>query len=387
VLHLSALALTGLAVTGVGGVAVAGIIVARTSGPFSGAADAPAAIQTRVTGSTADPRTPTEQGGVRTIVGGPDHKGPPVDGPSSAAKLNSPGGVAVAPDGTIFFADVENHVVVRVDSRGNVARIAGSGRQGIVDGPASEAEFYGPTAVAVGADGTLYIADGYGHRLRRLDTNGLVTTLAGGGEPGLGTGTFADGEGTDARFDALSAVVVDSRGDIIVADYNNQRIRRVTRSGSVTTLAGSGVEGNTDGQALSASFAFPSAIALGADGSLWVTEHGNNDVRRVYPDGRVVTVVKSTLALSPGAAMSYPSGIAVKGVDEVFVSDTQGNRLIRVFPDGSVQTIAGNGEPAFADGGAGTARLRFPVGLAISPGGTLVFADKLNSAIRELKFR
>jgi len=166
-----------------------------------------------------------------------------------------------------------------------IQTIAGGGA-GYRDGPLWEARFCGPNALAVGPDGALYVADSRNHRIRAISTNGTVTTIAGGGEPD-GTGGRAEGTALSARFSYPSGVAVGPDGSLYVADTGNNRICRI-REGQVSTLAG-GTEGNTDGVGAAARFRYPSALVIDAAGSLWVADAGNRRVRKVDAAGQVST--------------------------------------------------------------------------------------------------
>jgi sugar lactone lactonase YvrE len=374
----SALLASATAALGVGSV----VVVATTSGPWRGGAREAAHENTPVVGSAEVPA-----GVVQTITGGPDSKGPPVDGPPGAARFGEPSGVALRAGGQMIVVDFLNRIVLTIDDQGNSTRIGGSGEQGTADGPALTSSFYGPSDVAVASDGAIFIADGAGHRIREL-RDGKLTTLAGGGQPGLSTGSFADGPGADARFDNAAGIAVDLDGTLLVADYNNNRIRRVTRSGLVTTVAGTGEYGSKDGPAMSANFAYPVALAVDSTGAIYVLEHGNNALRKIGRDGTVSTVVPRTLPFTADSALSYASAVAVDDVGTVYIADTGADRLLKIAADGKVQVIVGRtGDPGFVDGAAGQAKVKGPQGLAWSPTtNSLIFVDTGNSAIRKVGF-
>ncbi len=378
---LSFLALGALAVSVVGvGAAIGGVVVLNSS-PLADESD-PA--------STPLPTVTAAAGGsVATITGGPGSKGEAKDGPPGVAQFSEPSGVAVAPDGTLVVVDFANRVVVRIDQQAVATRIAGTGDSGTQDGPALEATFAGPTDVAVGADGTIYITDGPGHRIRVLSPDGDVSTLAGSGEPGLSTGSFADGKGASARFDNPAGIAIDRDGALLVADYNNNRIRRVSLDGTVTTLAGNGDYGAKDGPALASSFAYPVALAVdGEDGTIYVLEHGNNGVRKISADRVVSTLVGWNTPFQPGSLLNYASAIAVGDDGVVYVADTAAHRIVVVGADGSVTGLAGQrGEAGWLDGAGTQALLSGPQGMAWSPSDGLIIADTQNSAIRKAATR
>jgi sugar lactone lactonase YvrE len=359
--------------------AAAGTLVLTTSGPFSDHGSPTAQAE-----ATPSPAAVSQDADVQTITGGPSFEGPTQEGPPGVARFGTPGGLAVGQDGTIYISDFKNHVVLKIDASGLTTRLAGSGAQGVKDGPATEAEFFGPQDLAVAEDGTIYVADGYGNRVRKITKDGQVSTVAGGGDFGLGKGSFQDGVGDKARFDGVAGIQLDGDGNLLVTDYTNNRIRRVTTDGEVTTLAGAGVLGHRDGAASQALFALPSGLAIGPDGTIWVTEHGNNDVRAISPGGMVQTVLARTTPLTAEAAVSYPSGVGVSPDGEVYICDTQGHRIIRLYSDGRTEVVAGGGSAGFADGPSMTAKFSSPSSVAVDAAGNLIVTDRENSAVRRI---
>ncbi len=250
-----------------------------------------------------------------------------------AENLNTPSAIALAPDGTLVVADTGSHTVKRVDAQsGQVTLVAGTeNAAGFADGSGSEARFNGPVGVAVSPDGTIFVADTYNDRIRAIDTAGRVRTLAGGGEPG-----YKDAEsGADARFDTPCGIVLDQDGSLVVADTGNHRLRRVTLGGAVTSVAGTGEPGEADGRPEAATFNEPTGVAIDTDGSLYVADAGGAAVRVFY-----------------------------RGF----------------WPE--VYTLAGAHYPGLADGALEAARLSRPTGLAVTADGTLVVADSGNKLVR-----
>ncbi len=250
-----------------------------------------------------------------------------------AANLNTPSALALAPDGTLVVADTGSHTIKRVElASGQVKLVAGTEKSaGFADGSGAEARFNGPVGVAVGADGTVFVADTYNDRIRAIDAAGSVRTLAGGGEPG-----YRDaGAGTDARFDTPCGVAVDADGALVVADTGNHRLRRVTREGVVTTIAGTGEPDGADGKPEAASFNEPTGVAVDADGTIYVVDAGGAAVRvfhrGFWPEiytlagGRYHGLADGAL---DGARLSRPAGVAVTGEGTLVVADS-GNKLVR----------------------------------------------------------
>ncbi|MCJ7750057.1 MAG: hypothetical protein MUQ65_03025 [Armatimonadetes bacterium] len=311
-----------------------------------------------------------------------------------------------------------------------VSTLVGAPAPGHRDGPASEARFDGPAAVAVGQDGTVYIADSGNHCLRRLSPGGVVSTLAGApGEAGL-----ADGRGEDARFSSPAGLALLADGSILVADTGNHRLRRVSPAGEVVTMAGSEtprdglgreVGGYRDGTARQAQLRFPVGLAVTRDGSVLVADAGNGCVRLVTADGRV-----STVPLVEGKNLNAPTHLALAEDGNLWVSDSAGGSLWVGPPVGplrpregeaswltspaglaslqegkgfvvadskaqclwyaggdGISVLAGSGaggSPDWADGSGSEARFSRPAGVAVGPGGEIYVADYGNNCVRRV---
>ena len=229
------------------------------------------------------------------------------------------------------MADSGNHCIRRITPDGVVSTLAGSGTRGFKDGRGSAAQVNDPLGVAVDADGNVLVADSGNHCIRRITPDGMVSTLAGSGSSG-----FKDGRGTEAQFYSPWDVTVDADGNVIVAERNNLRIRRITPDGMVSTLAGSGTEGFQDGRSAEAEFYSPSGVAVDGDGNVLVAEFDGHCIRRITPDGMV-----STLAGASGsrgfkdgrgteAQFTSPWGVAVDAQGRVYVGDCGGDRIRRL---------------------------------------------------------
>jgi hypothetical protein len=259
-------------------------------------------------------------------------------------QLDMPSAVAVAPDGSVVVANTGAHTVVRVDAEsGRVSVIAGkAGESGNADGAAAEARFDAPVGVAVAPDGTIFVADTYNDRIRRVGIDGSVTTLAGGGESG-----FADGRGAEARFDTPCGVAVDGHG-LLVADTGNHRLRRVTFDGSVSTIAGTGEAAERDGQAHEAAFNEPTAIVVTGPDEFYVVDAAASSLR--------------FCKFGQGPAKRPPAPQA--------------------FDAPGVYTVAGGFPVGLNDGELAGVRLNRPTGVALAAKNLLVFADSGNGFVR-----
>jgi RHS repeat-associated protein len=339
-------------------------------------------------------------GGEVSVGGGPPGDFGPVqvlDANTAAAQLSVSATAALLPrtvqvSTTVFAPDeVETETLINGftvvsatppgSSSSTVTTLAGlAGAPGFVDGAANTARFRDLSAVAVGMDDTLYVADAGNHSIRRVSVAGTVTTLAGNGTAG-----FADGAGSAARFNNPQGVAVDATGMVYVADTDNHCIRRVAADGTVTTLAGNGTAGFQNGQGTQARFNSPRGVAVDTFGNLYVADSGNQAVRVVSTNGSVNTVagdgtIGSTDA--PTARFNGLVGIAVDGVSlYVYVADTANHRIRRLNASGATLTVAG-AERGFADGSAAQARFADPSGLTVDAAGKLLIADSTNSLIR-----
>jgi len=320
-------------------------------------------------------------------------------GLATDAKLHLTQGVAVGPDGSFYIADYGHHRIRRVGRDGIISTAAGKGINGSGGdgGPAIEAQLQLPTGVAIGQDGSLYIADRENQRIRRVGLDGIINTAAGTG-PIAGFG----GDGGPAIQASLSwpeKVAVGPDGSLYIADRGNNLIRRVGLDGIISTVVGkpraSGFSGD-GGPATAAQLNFPTDIAVGPDGSLYIADQGNQRIRRVGPDGIISTVAGKT---SPGgfsgdgsqateAELNSPTGVAVGPDGSLYIADRLNERIRRVGPDGVIKTVAGTTVRGFGgDGGPATnAKLDFPTSLAFGPDGNFYIADSGNLRIRRVTF-
>jgi len=311
------------------------------------------------------------------------------DGTGAAASFYSPQGVALLSNGNIVVADSGNNRIRIVTPAGVVTTLAGSGSPAYADGTGAAASFSGPNGVAViPSSGMIVVSDTNNHRIRLVTyPGGVVTTLAGSGTP-----AFADGAGAAASFKQPRGVAVDpTTGNIVVADLNNNRIRLVTPAGMVTTLAGGSV-GFADGTGTAASFYGPVGVAvIPSSGVIVVADYNNNRIRLVTPAGVVTTLAgNATGAFADGtgtaASFKTPIGVAViPATGVIIVADQQNHRIRIVTPAGVVTTLAGSGSPAYADGTGAAASFYYPCGVAINPYTDLVFvADQNTQRIRQI---
>ena len=250
-----------------------------------------------------------------------------------------PRGIAVDVEGNVFGADETNNIIKRITPSGLVTTLAGSGKEGSADGKGLLASFNSPRGIAVDEKGNIYVADSGNNLVRKITPSGLVTTFAGSGKQGS-----SNGQGILASFNSPSGIAVDEKGNIYVADSGNNLVRKITPSGLVTTLAGSGKEGSANGQDVLASFNFPIPIAVDAAGNVFVADELNQLIRKITPSGLVTTLAgsgKEGSANGQGilASFNLPEGIAVDAAGNVFVADELNHLIRKITPSGLVKTF------------------------------------------------
>ena len=407
-----------------------------------------------------------DSSGTITTVLGAGGRGFAGDGGTVAeAKFEFPAGVSVDGSGNIFVADRENNRIRKLDVSGVVSTVAGSGPTGSYEGGffgdgarATEAVIDGPKGIFLDANGNLYIADAGNHRLRRVDaTSAVIGTLAGNGEAGytgdgglgpevalngvstvwadrVGNIYFADtgnhrirlvdavtgivstvvgsgrsglsGDGglaTAARLNAPAGICLDAGGNIYIADTENHRIRKVTtRTGVITTIAGSGSIGATsggfsgdNGEATTARLNLPGAVFVDGKGGIYLCDTGNNRIRSIDASGRITTVAGTGTTGFEGdggpavsARLNKPASIFADDGNSLYISDTGNNRIRKVNESGIISTIAGDGTPGFSGerGPATGASLNAPEGIFGDRAGHLYISDSGNSRVRRVIF-
>jgi uncharacterized protein (TIGR03437 family) len=316
---------------------------------------------------------------ITTIAGIPQVQGYFGDGGlATGAQLYKPQRVALDSKGNYYISDYYTNAVRMVTaSTGNIATIAGNGTSGFAgdDGAATDANIGSVYGIAVDSTGVVYISDTVNGRVRKIDTKGVITTFAGGVEKGYsGDGAAA----TSARLWFPSGLALDGSGNLYMADYGNHTVRKITSSGTISTVAGTGNWGATgDGSAASkATLESPMSLAIDAAGNIYIGDVGSQSIRKVTTDGNIRTVVS-------GVA---PQSLAVDAAGSLYFVDGISSVVQKILPTGTMLTIAGTGYSGYSgDGGQATlAQLDHPSGLALSPSGNLLVADSNNQIIRQL---
>jgi DNA-binding beta-propeller fold protein YncE len=311
---------------------------------------------------------------------------------ATAASLAFPQGVASDAVGNVYIADTLNNRIRKVDVFGNITTFAGTGTLGFSGdgGPATAAQLYGPVGLAVDTAGNVYVADTQNHRVRRI-SGGIITTIAGTGAPGY---TGDNGDGTAAKLSSPFGVAW--AGDLYIADTGNHVIRRLAVSGTITTVAGTGVPGfaGEGAHPLSANLFVPAAVASGG-GFIYVSDYVNRRVRRFTVGGTIDTVAGNGTAgfsgdggAGPAAALNNPFGVAVDAAGNIYIADSGNHRIRMLTPALVISTFAGTGSAAFAGDGGPPAGASFssPAALAVDVLGDLLIADTSNHRVRKVVY-
>ncbi|MBP48261.1 MAG: hypothetical protein CMH53_10025, partial [Myxococcales bacterium] len=271
------------------------------------------------------------------------------DGNAKTASLNLPRGLDYAGDGNVYIADRNNHRIRTLSTQGQVSTIAGQGTKGMVDGPGSSARFSNPEDVAVSGQGVVYVADAGNQRIRAVSSKAVVSTFAGNGTAG-----WKDGPASVASFNTPSGIAAAQTGELLIADTYNQRIRMVAK-GQVTTLAGGGSSGFVDGAGPAAKFNFPYGVDVGSNGVIYVADSNNNRIRKVTMKGQVTTIAGSgTKGSVNGAALvaqlSAPVDVVALASGAIAIAERDGHAIRLLRADGLLVSVAGSGAPGYAEG-------------------------------------
>ena len=350
-------------------------------------------------GPTTPPPGPPSAtvGEITTFAGTGEHGFGGDSGTAVQARLRVPTSVAVDGAGNLFIADKDNHRIRKVDSSGIITTVAGSGVAGFGGdgGSALNAQLAHPWWIAVDGSGNLFIADSGNYRVRKVDLSGVITTVAGSGERGYGGD---GGPAVQARLDYPTGIATDGAGNLFIADHNNHRVRKVDPSGIITTVAGTeeGGYGGDGGPAVQARLQNPTGLAVDDDDNLYIADQYTHRIRMVNPYGVITTVAGSGDSGFSGdggpavqARLNYPTGVTVDGAGNLFIADKDNHRIRMVDSSGVIATIVGSGEIGFSgDGGSAVlARLRFPIDVAMDGAGNLFIADHRNDRIRAVNIK
>jgi len=300
-----------------------------------------------------------------------------------------PASIAVDGAGNLYVVDSSSNTIDKISAGGLVSTLAGTtGVAGSQDGAGGGALFNQPGGVAVDGAGNVYVADTGNSTIRKITATGTVSTLA--GSPS--TRGSQDGSGSAATFSAPVGIAVDSAGNLYVADAFNATIRKITPAGVVSTMAGlAASRGDADGSGAAARFNYPSGVAVDAGGNVYVADTYNDTIRQISVAGAVTTVAGSagisgaTDLTGQSALFNQPCGVAVDGSGNVFVADTGNGTIRRIAPGGAVRTVAGiAGIAGWGDGAAGSALFNQPRGVVVDASGNVFVADTGNGTLRKI---
>lgn len=348
-------------------------------------------VVTAVDGFTVNAVTPpgAVSSTVSTLAGSAGNPGF-ADGTGSAARFRQLAGIAAAPNEVVYVADAGNHAIRSIDVNGAVTTVAGTGSPGFFDAQGTSAEFNNPQGVAFDPiTSSIYVADSGNHTIRRIDSSGNVTTLAGDGTSG-----FTNGQGASARFNNPKGIAVDNSGNVLVADTGNHVVRKIDAGGNVTTLAGDGTAGATDGSPAR----FNGLAGVAVDGQtvyVYLADTGNHRIRRLDGNGITITLAGADRGFKDGTAsqsrFADPTGIAVDGAGHIIVAETTNSLVREVDPalalgglPSAVYTLAGTGERGSTDGAGNAAKFNKPAGVAVLASSAVIVADTGNNTLRKI---
>lgn len=321
-----------------------------------------------------------------------------INGDTSNCRFKSPDGLCRDQSGNLYVADGDNHCIRKISPEGLVTTYAGTGLAGYVDGPAATAQFRTPFDVCVDGEGNVYVSDFENQYIRRIDTDGTVSTVAGNGIAG-----YVDGPSATAQFNYPRGIVIDATGNLYVSDSWNHRIRKIDVFGEVSTYAGGGnifgvqsVSEFKDGSDTSARFYTPCGLSIDNLGNIYVADAYNHRVRMIDLSRYVSTVAGTGISGAAGggfvdgdvaaARFNTLTELFVAGTGVIYVSDTYNNRM-RMIENGMVTTLAGSGVAGYLDGPDSLAKFNHPRGVVLdSAGHSLLVCDGNNRRIRRVTF-
>lgn len=319
-----------------------------------------------------------------------------INGDTANCRFKSPDGICRDQSGNLFIADGDNHCIRKISPDGLVTTYAGTGLAGYVDGPAATAQFRTPFDVCVDVEGNVYVSDFENQYIRRIDTDGTVSTVAGNGIAG-----YVDGSSATAQFNYPRGIVIDATGNLYVSDSWNHRVRKIDASGEVSTYAGGGsifgvqsVSEFKDGSDTSARFYTPCGLSIDDIGNIYVADAYNHRVRKIDLSQYVSTVAGTGISGAAGggfvdgdisvARFNTLTELFVSGTGTIYVSDTYNNR-IRKIENGIVSTLAGSGVAGYLDGPDSLAKFNHPRGVVLDGSAhSILVCDGNNRRIRRV---
>ncbi len=299
-----------------------------------------------------------------------------VDGPAATARFDRPSGMALADNGDLFIADENNKVIRKLSPDGTVSTFAGN----FIGSP-----LVTPTDLVFDSQGNLFVADQGAFNVFKIDPSGNITTFAGSSINGL-----LDGTGTDAQLGRMTGIAIDKDDNLYIADNSKNRIRKITPAAEVTTIIGGNIRGFMDGTLSNAQFNEATDTAVDADGNIYLADRENRRIRKVTPSGEVTTLAGSTAGSADGTGTDAQFNnivyIDIDAQGNLYVADWVGTYKVRkITPAGEVTTLAGNGSPAIRDGDAANSSFRSLRGIVVSDDGrTLYVSEYTDNRIRKI---
>lgn len=289
--------------------------------------------------------------------------------------------------GNLYVCDAPNHCIRKIDTKGNVTTFAGTGEAGLVNGDISVAQFNNPLGIAIDKSGNVYVSDNVNFVVRKIDTKGYVSTYAGNGQQG-----YTDGIGSASQFSYVNYMCIDDENNLYVADPDNNVIRKIDKNQNVSTFVGSGKVGFKDGIGASSELSFPIAIAYDKINRVfYVSDQGNSAIRKVQRNGTLTTYAGiGTIGHTDGKASEakfyFPKGITVDNAGNVYVAGRYDYTVRKIDMYGTVSTVAGFPHTSGNNDGVGNnAKFGKPIEVITTPEGNLLVSDWANAAIRKIE--
>ena len=304
-----------------------------------------------------------------------------VDGSGTGALFNNPAGLSVDSKGNVYVSDTYNNTIRKITPGGTVTTIAGTGSLGYVDGPAAAAQFYAPEGSAFDTQGNLYVADAGNNVIRKITPAGVVSTYSGNGTPGFVDGSTA----ANIEFNNPTGVAFDASGNLYVSDRGNNLIRKITPAGVVSSLAGVPIfpnAGYVDATDQLAEFNQPNGLVLDASNNVYVADQANSAIRKVTTPGGVVTTVAGSTTQK--TLLNLPSAIAIDATGNLYLTDESG-RVLEYTTGNIIYVLAGTANVSgYTDGTGANALFSNPQAIAVDASGNIYVADKNNNCIRKI---
>ena len=309
-----------------------------------------------------------------------------LNGTTATCEFISPEQMAFDSHHNLYVADGQSRIIRKIDTEGNVTTFAGTGGYGYVDGPVAEAKFSAPLGIAIDKFDNIYISDNENSVIRKIDTLGIVTTFSGSGTPGL-----QDGNASEARFNSPVYMCFDDSMNLYVVGTFSHAIRKIDPMGNVTTFVGNGTIGFEDGTGQSATFNFPMSIVYDKFNHLfYVSDQQNCAIRKVTPDGEVTTIAGTGV---PGyqngegasAQFYFPKGLTLDSLGNIYVAGRQDQTIRKIDTEYNVTTVAGIPMMrGYTDGDTSVARFSRPVSVLMDSDNNILVADNFNHVIRNV---